>query len=292
MKTLTKCFSIAILFAFLSINSETFAQVGIGTATPNANSLLDVEAIDKGFLPPRLTTTERNTLGTQLLITPDVKEKGMLVFDTSLTGYYYWDGAIWVALASNNYVDLTSMQTVGGMKTFTDDLMVEGDLHPMGRLMIPMGEISYFNFTGFVVNVTGLSAGASGNDNMVKINPTTGTVFINDGLGTGTNSRLTYTGDTERYFHIALSFSYSPVNDNDAFVFAVAQGSGVAGAAAVKDSSKLFTTTGGELNYQSTAMHVLLKLKKDDFVEFWVGNISNSGRDLRIKSFNFVAIGM
>lgn len=136
-----------------------------------------------------------------------------------------------------------------------------------------------------------MSTGVPGNDNMVKINPTTGTVFINDGLGTGTNSRLTYTGATTCYFHIALSFSYSPVNANDAFVFAIAKGSG-AGAAAVKDSSKLFTTTGGELNYQSTAMHVLLSLAQNDFIEFWVGNISQSARDIKIKSFNFVAIGM
>lgn len=286
MKTPIKCFPLAILIAFLSINSQIFAQVGIGTSTPNDNSLVDVSSTTKGFLPPRMTTTERNDLGTQLLITPDVNEKGMLVFDTTLTSYYYWDGAIWVGLDSSNYVDLTTMQTVGGEKTFTSDLIVNGSLMPEGRLMIPMGEISYFDFAGFTVNVTGLSAGALGNDNMVKINPTTGTIFVNDGLGTGTNSRLTYTGATTRYFHIALSFSYSPVNDNDAFVFAVAKNGDV------KDSSKLFTTTGGELNYQSTAMHVLLSLAQNDYIEFWVGNISASGRDIRIKSFNFVAIGM
>lgn len=282
----TKYFSIAIFVAFLSINSYTLAQVGIGIASPNANAMLDLTTSTKGFLPPRLSTAQKTALGAQLLVSNLSEDKGMLVFDNDLNEYYFWNGLIWVGLASGNYVDLTSNQMmIGGMKTFTNGVTVNGMLIPEGRLMLPMGEISYFNFTGFTVNVLDDADGITGNDNMVKINPTSGTVFVNDGFGTGTNSRLTYTGATGRYFHIALSFSYSPVNDNDPFVFGVAQNG------LVKDSSKLFTTTGGELNYQSTAMHVLLFLEQNDYVEFWVGNLSND-RDIRIKSFNFVAIGM
>lgn len=282
----TKYFSIAIFVAFLSINSYTLAQVGIGIASPNANAMLDLTTSTKGFLPPRLSTAQKTALGAQLLVSNLSEDKGMLVFDNDLNEYFFWNGLIWVGLASGNYVDLTSNQMmIGGMKTFTNGVTVNGMLIPEGRLMLPMGEISYFNFTGFTVNVLDDADGITGNDNMVKINPTSGTVFVNDGFGTGTNSRLTYTGATGRYFHIALSFSYSPVNDNDPFVFGVAQNG------LVKDSSKLFTTTGGELNYQSTAMHVLLFLEQNDYVEFWVGNLSND-RDIRIKSFNFVAIGM
>ncbi len=38
------------------------AQVGIGTTTPNASSVLDVSSAKKGFLPPRLTSQARDSI--------------------------------------------------------------------------------------------------------------------------------------------------------------------------------------------------------------------------------------
>lgn len=293
MKTLNKYFSIGILFVFLSINTATFAQVGIGTGAPNANAMLDIDVsslgIKKGFMPPRMTTTEKNTLGTSLGLT----DKGMLVFDTTLTIYYYWNGAAWIALVATGggYVDLTTDQTIAGMKTFT------GDLTPAGRLMLPMGEISYANYAiGHAVAITTPTIGDS-NTNMVKINPPS-VNFINDGLNSGysngshsiANTRLTYTGAVARYFHIALSFSFTPGDSNDTYVFGVAKGSG-AGASSVVPSSKLFNKAGATTDYQSSAMHVLLKLEPNDYVEFFVGEFIGTG-NIILRSINFVAIGM
>lgn len=277
----------AILVAFISLNFETFAQVGVGIASPNANAMLDLTTTTKGFLPPRLSTVQKSALGAQLLLSPLPEDNGMLVFDNDLNEFYFWNGLIWVRLASGNYVDLTSNQMmIGGMKTFTNGVTVNGMLMPQGRLMLPMGEISYFNYTGFNVPITSTmtSPGALGTDNMVKINPTV-TSFVNDGFGTGTNSRLTYTGATTRYFHIALSFSYQSVSGNDTFVFGVAK-NGV-----VQNSSKMFITTGLQGNDQSTALHVLLSLALNDYIEFYVGNTEDAD-DVLMTSFNFVAIGM
>ena len=38
------------------------AQVGVGTSTPNASAILDVESTNKGFLPPRMTQAQRNAI--------------------------------------------------------------------------------------------------------------------------------------------------------------------------------------------------------------------------------------
>ena len=38
------------------------AQVGIGTTTPDASSILDVTSTSKGLLPPRMTGLQRNTI--------------------------------------------------------------------------------------------------------------------------------------------------------------------------------------------------------------------------------------
>ena len=50
-----------ILVAFL-ITVCTFAQTGIGTATPDPSAQLEVSSTTKGFLPPRMTTAQRDAI--------------------------------------------------------------------------------------------------------------------------------------------------------------------------------------------------------------------------------------
>jgi len=50
---------VAILFFALQ---DASAQVGIGTTTPEASAQLDVSSTSKGFLPPRLTGSQRNSI--------------------------------------------------------------------------------------------------------------------------------------------------------------------------------------------------------------------------------------
>ena len=57
MKTIT-------LLSILLVSSISFAQVGIGTTTPDASAALDVESTDKGFLPPRMNEAERDAIST------------------------------------------------------------------------------------------------------------------------------------------------------------------------------------------------------------------------------------
>lgn len=85
---------------------------------------------------------------------------GLLIFNTSTNLFNYYNG-VWSNLnaSSGTYVDTTSNQTVGGMKTFT------GDFTPQGRLMIPMGELSYYNYSpGYNLSFSTSSTGASGTD--------------------------------------------------------------------------------------------------------------------------------
>ena len=77
---------LSILFAF-SIQ----AQVGIGTETPNASSLLDLSSTSKGILVPRMTENQKNAISTPA--------QGLLVFQTNGTvGFYSYDGSSWLHL--------------------------------------------------------------------------------------------------------------------------------------------------------------------------------------------------
>ena len=109
-----------------------FAQVGIGTSTPNSSAKLEIVATNQGFLPPRISltaTTDASTIGTPAT--------GLLVYNTASAGsgatavtpgYYYFNGTAWARLIvptdESFFVTLNTTQTVAGNKTFSNDLVV------------------------------------------------------------------------------------------------------------------------------------------------------------------------
>lgn len=79
-----------IFFLSLVVN----AQIGIGTITPNASSVLDITSTTQGMLTPRMTTVQRNAITTPA--------DGLLVYDTNLKSFYYYSSGTtsWVAVNS------------------------------------------------------------------------------------------------------------------------------------------------------------------------------------------------
>jgi hypothetical protein len=64
---------------------------GIGTASPNASSLLEVKSTSKGVLIPRMTLTQRNAIASPAT--------GLLIFQTNSTpGFYFFNGTAWAAV--------------------------------------------------------------------------------------------------------------------------------------------------------------------------------------------------
>lgn len=64
-----------------------FSQVGIGTANPAPGSILDITSTDKGFLPPRLTTVQRDGIVT--------KPTGLTIYNSTENCLEYWNGTTW-----------------------------------------------------------------------------------------------------------------------------------------------------------------------------------------------------
>lgn len=75
-----------------AITILTGGNVGIGTASPSASAILDVTSTTKGFLPPRLTTTQKNAIGTPAA--------GLMVFDTTLSKLCVYSGTAWETITS------------------------------------------------------------------------------------------------------------------------------------------------------------------------------------------------
>ena len=88
------------------------AQTGIGTTTPNASAKLDVNATDRGFLPPRVALTAANNFSP--IVGTSSSAAGLLVYNTAtagtapnnvVPGYYYWNGTSWIQIASGLMID-------------------------------------------------------------------------------------------------------------------------------------------------------------------------------------------
>lgn len=82
--------TVIVLFTIATFKGIAQNNVGIGTTTPDASALLDLTANDKGFLPPRMTTIERLAI-----INPTM---GLLVYDSTVNCYYYFNGTVWLSL--------------------------------------------------------------------------------------------------------------------------------------------------------------------------------------------------
>ncbi len=65
-----------LFFLALYIPALVNAQVGVGTLTPDPSAKLEVSGTSRGFLPPRLTTVERNLINNPA--------SGLIVFNTTL----------------------------------------------------------------------------------------------------------------------------------------------------------------------------------------------------------------
>ena len=70
------------------------ASIGINTgATPAASAYLDISGTAKGFLPPRMTTSQMNAI-----VSP---AKGLMIYNTDCDVYNYWNGSAWLPFPSN-----------------------------------------------------------------------------------------------------------------------------------------------------------------------------------------------
>lgn len=81
--------------AFLLCLVSSYAQVGIGTLTPNPSSMLDISSTNKGLLTPRMTTAERTAIASPA--------DGLIVYDTTLKYFYHYNTATstWVRISSD-----------------------------------------------------------------------------------------------------------------------------------------------------------------------------------------------
>ncbi|MFY7860725.1 MAG: hypothetical protein ACOVP5_00755, partial [Chitinophagales bacterium] len=100
--------SLALLLVIMSLQLTAQLKIGNNPTTINANSLLELEHTNKGFLLPRLKLSA-STLASPLT----AHIAGMVVYNTDSVsdvspGFYYNDGTKWVKLSNSGSANNTT----------------------------------------------------------------------------------------------------------------------------------------------------------------------------------------
>lgn len=108
-----RCLVLALLAAAPVAAQAQTGAVGIGTTAPNASAALDVTSTTKGFLPPRLTTAQRDAIASPAA--------GLTIFNTTTGVLNTWDGTKWVAALTDTSPPLlgVTFAYTGGVQTYT-----------------------------------------------------------------------------------------------------------------------------------------------------------------------------
>ncbi len=95
---------ITLLISVYTLISFAQNNVGIGTTTPDSHAALDIVSSDKGILIPRLTTTQRTSM------TLNTSQTGLLVFDSTLQQFWFWDGTQWVQIGAGSSTGCNTLE--------------------------------------------------------------------------------------------------------------------------------------------------------------------------------------
>lgn len=166
---------LANLIPSVALPGVALAQnVGIGTATPNASALLDLISTSQGVLIPRMTNTQMLAIATPAT--------GDLVFNTTPTTFYYYNGTAWVpftgtgwllqgnsgTIAGTNFLGTTDnadlvfkTNTVEGMRLNTLQDLGIGTATPTAQLHTVASGAMTANYTGNLLTNTATSSTAS-----------------------------------------------------------------------------------------------------------------------------------
>lgn len=184
------------LFVVLSFSFVSTSQVGIGINNPDGSSILDISSTTKGMLTPRLDTSQRLGISTPAI--------GLLVYDTDLKSFYFFNGSNWQAITS---ADTTTYRRTGWVALNDNDSSFTLPYVPAADLT------DYSNYTDILLDFENDS-----NDLILDSHAPTGvsgTDFFDSTNGVITPIAI---GDA---ILLRLQFDANPDNANTAIVVAI-----------------------------------------------------------------------
>jgi len=155
--------TILIFFVIVGMLINSYSQVAINEtgADPDPSAILDLSSFDKGFLAPRVSTSERNAIGTT--------QGGLLVYDFETESFWYYNNMLadWVEIKSGSNNNSIS-------DADNDTYIITEESPDEDTIRIYIGGMEKWRFSGNTLEA--LNNGYS--------------VFIGEGAGVNTNSPI------------------------------------------------------------------------------------------------------
>ena len=127
--------------------SSAYSQVGIGTTNPDASAALDIESTDKGILPPRMTTAQRDAIANPAL--------GLSIYNIDMNCLQWYDANGWYDGCSGaTYGVITSLQCAEATNNGT---LIDGQPAAGVTTEIPYSGGNGQSYSGQTVTSTGVT---------------------------------------------------------------------------------------------------------------------------------------
>jgi hypothetical protein len=126
-----------------------YGSLLLGTTTNAASSILTMQSTTQGFLPPRMTTTQRNAIASPAT--------GLVVYDTTLNDPFYYNGTAWTMFQDG--ITLTTTGTSGAATLVGTTINIP---QYQAALTNPVtgtgtsGQVAYFNGTSSITGESNL----------------------------------------------------------------------------------------------------------------------------------------
>jgi len=260
--------SLIVIFYFSS--SNVFSQVGIGTVTPNASSILEIKSNNSGLLIPRINLTSTTDVTT--IASPAVS---LLIYNTSSSGgltpgFYFWDGSIWKSISvttptftGTSFWDLagntvTAANYIGTNNFFSLNFKVNntdfGKFYPNGGINLGFGSAANANNSIAI----GTSAQALTSNESIAIGFSSNTNgYQATALGYGstasnnTTLALGHTANASGYRSASIGFTSRSTNNN-AIAFGNDSNASGEQSLAIGHEANVSSQNGTAIGYQAT----------------------------------------
>ncbi len=132
----------------LFITTISYAQVAINTdsSEPNASAMLDVKSTEKGFLPPRMTSMQRDAIASPAT--------GLFVYNTDENCMQFYNGSRWSSLAEVeinellcNTASVSGNYTIGNALSASEFMTVDVDVNVLGAYNISTDVVNGYSFS-------------------------------------------------------------------------------------------------------------------------------------------------
>lgn len=120
-------------FCVINLFSQSVAINTDGT-TANSSAILDIKSINKGLLIPRMTTTQRTAIA--------APAKGLIVFDITANGFWFYDGMAWNALSTGSSANYWTSAVNDIFNNNTGNVGI-GTTTPLVKLSVQTGTGNY-----------------------------------------------------------------------------------------------------------------------------------------------------